>query len=109
MAETYAVLLGVSTFGPFIRNKSLLMNIDNKGMQKAIQKGKSKDAEIMALIRAIYFYTAIYNIHYQTVFLPGNTNIMADKISRGQIREFRELAPNSDKYMTNPCDMILNF
>ena len=107
--EAYAVLLGVSTFGPELKNKSLLMNIDNQAMQQAIQQGKSKDSEIMALIRCIYFYTAIYNIDYKTVFIPGNTNVLADRLSRGKVGEFRVLAPKSELKMTTPCDMILNF
>ena len=107
--EMFAVLLAVSTFGHYLRNNSALMNIDNKGMQQALQAGKSKDQDIMALIRCIYFYTSINNVYYRTIFLEGKTNIMADHLSRGRIREFRHLCPTSEVYMTKPINMITNF
>ena len=62
--ELLAVILAISTFGPIIRYADILMNIDNKAIQQCITNGKSKDPQIMALIRVLYFYCAIYNVNY---------------------------------------------
>ena len=107
--EMLAVVLAVSTFGRYLKNKSVLMDIDNKGMQQAVQSGKSKEKEIMALIRCIYFYTSTNNVQYRTVFIEGKTNVLEDRLSRGQLKEFRMLAPLSEISMTAPADMLLNF
>ena len=104
-----AVLLGVATFGYYLKDESVLMSMDNTSMQQAIRAGKSKDSDIMALIRAIYFYTSIKNITYDTVFIEGSSNVLADHLSRGKIREFKQLAPNSELFLTKPVDFILNF
>ena len=63
----------------------------------------------MALIRALYLYTSIYGIKYTSVHIGTKVNILADKLSRLCIQEFRLLAPNSDSAMTKQRDMLLDF
>ena len=107
--ELFAVVLAISTFGNYLKNTQVLMNIDNESMQIAVKQGKSKDKEIMALIRVVYFYTSIYKIDYSTMHIPGHRNSVADAASRGNMVAFRSLAPHCDPQMTPPIDCLLNF
>ena len=107
--ELFAVLITVATFGPYLKNRDLVMNIDNEAIQQSVQNGKSKQPDLMALIRALYFYTSIYNITYTTVHVKSAENPLADAISRDREDIFRQLAPISDICMTPPRNVILDF
>ena len=107
--ELVAVVLAVSTFGSILRYCDVLMNIDNQAIQQCVQNGKSRDPDIMALIRVLYFYCAIYNVNYNTVHLSSKCNQIADSASRVNIKQFKQLVPNADVYMTPPADFLLSF
>ena len=107
--EMLAVLLTISTLGMSIKYQDVLMNIDNQAIQLAIQAGKSKDPELMALIRAMYWYCALYHIHYATVHIGTKVNCQADALSRKNIMLFKQLNPASDPLMTRPIDFMMDF
>ena len=85
------------------------MNIDYKGVKEAVQQGKSRDSDIMTLIRSLYFYTAIYEIEYKSIHLYSKVSVLADALSRYNMVQFRTLNPNSDQFMTQPADFLLDF
>ena len=107
--ELLAVVVTIATFGWYLRSKEVVMNIDNRGIQEAVQRGKSKEKAIMALIRVLYFYTTIYDISYQTVHVEGVRNEAADRASRGRFDEMAKYIPNCEKRMTPPLDIMYNF
>ena len=107
--EMAAVVMAVATFGPWLKNRAVVMNIDNKGIQEAIKRGKSRDPQIMALIRSLYFYTATFKIEYDTVHLYSHVNASADALSRYDMQLFRTLNPGSDQLMTKPADFLIDF
>ena len=107
--ELYAVLLCVSTFGEDLRNKMVAMYIDNQGMMASINSGKSKNPQIMSLIRSLYYLTTKYNIHYKAIFLNTFQNAVADSASRGQWVRFRTLHPSADVLPTQPVYFELDF
>ena len=107
--ELLAVVVTIATFGWYMSGKEVVMNIDNQGVQEAVQKGKSREKDLMALIRVLYFYTSIYGIKYQTVHVEGIRNGTADRVSRGKFNELRQFFPNAEEKMTNPVDIMCNF
>ena len=107
--EMLAVLLTISTLGMNIKYSDVLMNIDNQAIQLAIQAGKCKDREIMCLIRALYWYCALYHIHYATVHIRSQVNCQADALSRDNVMLFRQFNPASDLHMTPPIDFLMDF
>ena len=106
--ELAAVVLTLSTFGGNLRGHKVLMNIDNEGIQQALEGGISKNDDLMALIRCVYFYTSINNICYQTVHVKSQWNI-ADSLSRLNIAQFKRICPYSEQEMTKPIDFLLDF
>ena len=107
--ELYAVVLGVATFGRQLYRSQLLMNIDNKAVHYCVQAGKSKDAGLMGLIRALYHYTTIHHIQYQSCHLAGVDNILADSLSRGRPDVFFTALPSAHPSMTRPCRIMTDF
>ena len=106
--ELAAVVLTLSTFGRILRGKSVIMNIDNEGIQQALDRGISKNDDIMALIRCVYFYSSIFNISYNTVHVKSQLNI-ADPLSRQNVPGFRAIYPRGELEMTKPIDFLTDF
>ena len=98
--ELFAVLLAMSTFSHYLAGKEVLMNIDNQAMQVAVANGKSKEPELMAMIRVIYFYTSVHHINYQTVYISSANNSAADACSRLDVTRLRACLPGAEKSMT---------
>ena len=73
--ELAAIVMTLSTFGSLLAEKNVIMGIDNEGIQLALENGVSKNDDIMALVRAVYFYTSMNNIKYKTVHVKSQWNI----------------------------------
>ena len=107
--ELAAVVLCLATFSKDLKNKYVIMNIDNQGIQQALEKGTSTKEDIMGLIRAAYFYTGINNVTYKTVHIGTHINSTADALSRQNYTLFRLVSPGSDPAMTPPRDFLIDF
>ncbi len=94
--EMFAVVLLSCTFGHSLHNQSVTMFVDNMGMVQCINSGRSKDPSIMGLIRALYYYTSIYHVNYNSVHLYSVDNDSADALSRLQFGWFQALNPLAD-------------
>ena len=107
--ELYAVVLCVAVFGHSMRSSFIKMYTDNMAAYHCINTGTSKDKDLMALLRALYFYTTIHDIYYRAYYLGTLDNAVADSLSRLDLPRFRKLCPQSDLLMTSPCDAIVDF
>ena len=58
-----------------------------------INNQTSRDPNIMALLRPLVLTCLRFNINFTARHIPGRYNILADKLSRSQVEEFRILAP----------------
>jgi hypothetical protein len=47
-------------------------------------------------------------MRFEAVHIPGLKNVLADKLSRFQITEFRNLAPHKDKAQTDIAHLVNN-
>ena len=107
--ELLAVVVALSTFGPLLRNKSVVMHIDNAGVQQALEKGHSNNEDIMPLIRVVYFYAGIYNITYKCLHISTTLNTAADALSRLKFKDYFMNYPASEPVKTEPVDFLTDF
>ena len=107
--ELYAIVLGISTFAMGLKKKQVVVNTDNMSIYHCLESGKSRDSDIMGLIRSLYYYSSVNNIQYMTVHVPGITHRVPDSLSRNRVAEFFTLVPNADRSMTRPCRLITDF
>ena len=107
--ELYAVVLALGTFGHSLYRCQVLMNIDNKGVQQCVSKGSSRDKDLMALIRVLYYYAVKHSICYEAVHVYGHRNGMADSLSRNRIYVFRHMHPSANTRMSRPCRVLIDF
>ena len=107
--ELYAAVMTVATFSDQLRNCQTIMHIDNEAMQKAIQSKTSKVPEITGLIRALYYYTTIHNIQYQSIHIRSKLNRDSDNLSRLNLMQFFIDNPNANKNMSRPARIIIDW
>ena len=107
--ELYAVVFSLSVFGNAMAHKQVKMYTDNMAVYHCINQGTSKEPKLMGLLRALYHYTVVYNIHYKAYWLSTVSNAASDSVSRLQFDKFRELCPQADKCPTSPVPVITDF
>ena len=93
--ELYAITAAVNTWGNLWECKKVLFHCDNEAVCAIWHKGSTKQPEVMALVRMLYFCAARYNIHVLIVHIVGTNNAIADALSCSQMERFRHLEPDA--------------
>ena len=104
--ELYAVVQTVATFSDRLRYKQLIIHCDNEAMQQSIVNGRSRVPELMGLLRALYYYTAI---DYTCVHIRSKVNANSYRLSRLRMVEFYYYLPTADKSMSRPARIFTDF
>lgn len=96
--ELYAVVMACETWGSRWSGRKLLLHCDNQAIVSIWQTGRTRNKDLMLLVRALFF-TAAKN-HYNILIrhIPGASNSIADALSRMQLTRFRSLAPQADPH-----------
>lgn len=89
----FPIVFAIEIWGSFLGNHCILFFTDNQATMYAINKLTSKDPAMMQLIRRLAVAIMRYNIFLQAKFIPGKSNVVADKLSRLQVDEARRVAP----------------
>ena len=58
------------------------IHCDNVTACTLINKGTCKNETVMAALRRIFWYSAIYNFRLRAIYYPGQFNKLADSVSR---------------------------
>lgn len=80
--ELATILVALYTFAPMMKGSRLICFTDNNANVKALEKGASENTVVHAIIQEIYWAHLQLQTQVRLVFIPGRTNIIADKISR---------------------------
>ena len=79
---------------------------DNQAIVLAWQGQHSRDSHIMKLTRTLLMFAAQHNFTITMQHIPGNTNVLADAISRRQFTKFLSLAPQAQRQPTQIPGML---
>ena len=93
--ELVPIILSCAVWGPLLTKKTTVFQCDNHSVINAINKGSSKDAVVMHLLRCLWFFTAIFDIQIIVKHIPGVTNTSADMLSRNQMTQFLAAHPQA--------------
>ena len=80
--EVLALLPAVEKWAPYFVNKQLHVYSDNICAVNTINKGSSKNALVMSVMRNIFWYSVCYNFRITCHYYPGVRNVLADAVSR---------------------------
>lgn len=85
--ELYPIFLLVNIFKKELRNKTIIFHCDNSSVVSALNTQTSRNKMIMMLIRPLILIFLNNNIHFSSVHIPGNINILCDQLSRQQMTQ----------------------
>ena len=91
--ELYPIVAAIVTWGAAWKNRSVCFYTDNEAVVAIINKQTSRDAAVMTLLRKLVLCCMQFNILFTAKHVAGRDNILADRLSRLQVAQFRKLAP----------------
>ena len=77
------------------------MFTDNQSVVDVWTSGTCSDKPMMAVIRALFFFTARRNINLLMAHVSGRDNVNADLLSRLQVAAFKRNLPEADRFPTH--------
>jgi hypothetical protein len=86
--ELFAVVTAACTWGKNWRSLNVRFFCDNLGDVQAVQKSRSKNTQIMHLLRVLNFVAALFDFQYELVHIEGVKNVVADAASRVHVKRF---------------------
>ena len=99
--ELYPIVVSAMLWDTTWAGKRIRFNCDNAATVQIINKGRSKSATIMQLMRHLTFRAAMGSYVVTAVWLPSAKNDIADALSRFEQERFRRLAgPQAETF---PC------
>ena len=92
--ELVPIIISCTVWGPLLKQRSTKFHCDNQGLVAVINKGSSKDAVVMHLLRCLWFFTTVFDIHITATHIAGKLNNAADMLSRNQAVKFLKAHPH---------------
>lgn len=106
--ELFPITVALELWGKRLENKSVLFFSDNETVVAIINKQTSPNPHMMALLRRLVTVSLCFNIRFRAKHIPGTENVLADALSRLQVRAFRKTAPHMDRLPTRVPDRLLH-
>lgn len=92
--EMVPVLLSLYLWGPELKNKKIILRIDNEALVAIINKQSAKSKRVMHILRHFVLRCMRHNILFKAVHIRTKLNNIADSISRKQWARLRQLVPD---------------
>ena len=80
--ELKTVLESAKRWGPLWSGLHILVRSDNSATVAAVNKGTSRSEELLSLVQEIFWLSVKYNFKLSARFIPGQANVLADRLSR---------------------------
>ena len=80
-------------WGPWWPNNRVVVHCDNQAAVCIVNAGYSHDKDMMYLMRCLFFIRAYWGIDLWAVHIPGEQNVAADAISRGNLSTLFQVSP----------------
>ena len=94
--ELYSITLACRIWGKDFHSKRILILCDNESIVMSVNKGYSKNKNIMKLIRALYTTAVLFNFDCRLYYISSIDNELADALSRLDFNRFFKKCPSAD-------------
>ena len=98
--ELCAMLLACLTFGRAWRGRHVRLLSDNSGAVHIWQRKHSRHAALADIVRHMEWLAHEGGYWLEASWVAGETNVLADAVSRLRFQAFRQLAPEADHHPT---------
>ncbi|KAK6181761.1 hypothetical protein SNE40_009550 [Patella caerulea] len=95
--ELYPIVVASVIWGNRWKGLKILFNCDNMAVVNILNKGRSSDPASSKLMRTLAFTAAQNSFMIYSRFVPGNSNVIADALSRFQLQRFHRAAPQAQE------------
>lgn len=86
--ELYLIVVAAYLWGHVWCRKRRMFHCDNEAVVNIVNKGRSKIADIMKLMRTFTWLSVRHNFTIQCKHIPGVNNVIADSLSRFNFQTF---------------------
>jgi hypothetical protein len=93
--EMYTVALALVTWGERLRNRKVVIWCDNQSVTHILTKQASKCGKLSMLLREAVLACLQFNVLIKAKYVRSEANVLADSLSRGDLRRFWSAAPPS--------------
>ena len=90
------IVLALEAWGGSFRNACVTLHTDNLPLVDIINSQSSAEPLVMLLVRRLVLQALRCNVLIQAVHVSGKSNVLADKLSRLQVAQFKTLFPGAD-------------
>lgn len=98
--ELFPIVIALHIWGPHMSHQCVVFFTDNAALVHIINQQTSKHKLVMILIRDLVLTSLRHNILFRARHIPGVNNTRADLISRFQVDQFKQIAPETDESPT---------
>lgn len=98
--ELFPIVAYIAVRGSQWRNKSICFFTDNEAIVSVINKQTSKDVIILSLVRKLVLLCLRFNINFKSAHVRSGHNVLADLLSRSQVKAFLDMATWADRTPT---------
>jgi hypothetical protein len=95
--ELISIALAIYLWGHLLKNKKVIFFCDNEAVVFILNNKSAKSERVITLLRFVVYWTLKSNIQLKAKHMFSSFNTIADYISRGQVEQFRKLAPSADR------------
>lgn len=103
--ELHTLVRAAATWGAKWSGMNIVFHLDCQPMVFAVEKGGSRDPEIMQLLRTLSYLAASHNFNYRVTHIAGHKNVGPDHLSRGRVAAFLEAFPNTSRSPVQACPL----
>ena len=100
LKELVPIVLAAALWGQRWVGKTVMARCDNSAVVAVINKGSSKEPEVMQLLRCLTFIQAKHQFDLLAAHIQGKVNVRADALSRGNVQYFLSLHPQARRQPT---------
>lgn len=94
--ELIPIILAAAIWGHQWSRKTIVAQCDNLAVVEVLNRGYSREPDIMHLMRCLFFFSAHFHFRVITKHIPGKQNILADALSRDRLSLFHSLHPQAN-------------
>ena len=91
--ELLPIVMACMIWGPWWANNRVVVHCDNQAAVCVVNAGYSRDKDMMRPYALPVFYQGILGIDLWAVHIPGEQNVVADAISRGNLSTLSKVSP----------------
>ena len=102
LLELIPIVLALATWGKILSNQVLIIHTDNDALHFVINKQYSKEDDVKHWIRQLVTLSLKFNILLKAKHILGKQNILADALSRLDVKKFLKLHPTASRKASIP-------